>query len=151
MGNLHDYAVKEMDIAWPEPDPMQDAIKKDILEIVDTFSAQGHSGVSAPYCIAILERLLRYKPITPLTGEDDEWDKPYGKNNTQQNKRCSSIFRENFDNSTAHDIHGKVFSDDGGKAFYSTRDSQIPIEFPYYPQTSAKRVILKNKKEDVEE
>ena len=149
--NMHDYAVREMDIAWPESDPMQDTIKKNVLELIDTFAAQGHSGVSGSYVISILERLLRFKPITPLTGEDDEWGEPWGDKDTQQNLRCSSIFRTHFDNSTASDIHGKVFSDDGGKTFYSTRDSQIPVEFPYYPQTSAEKVILKNEEEDAEE
>lgn len=149
--NMHDYAVREMDIAWPESDDIQDEIKKDALEIIDAFTAQGHSGISGSYLIGVLERLLRFKPLTPLTGEDNEWSKPWGDDNTQQNLRCSSIFRTHFDNSTAHDIHGKVFSDDGGKTFYSTRDSQIPVKFPYYPQTSAEKVILENKEEDSEE
>lgn len=75
---MHEYAVNEMNIAWPESDGMQELIKKDILDIVDMFADQGHSGMSAAYTLGILERLLRFKPITPLTGEEDEWKEPYG-------------------------------------------------------------------------
>lgn len=111
---MHDYAEKEMDIAWPETDEMQDMIKKDILSIIDVFEEQGHSGTSAAYTLNILERLLRFKPISPLTGADDEWGEPYetgGPNSEvhQQNKRCNSVFRRNYDNATAYDIDGKVF------------------------------------------
>lgn len=60
----------------------------------------------------------------------------------QQNKRCSSVFRRHFDNGTAYDIDGKVFSDDGGKTFYSCRESRIPVTFPYYPKEKPERVIL---------
>lgn len=144
--DLHDYAVREMDNAWPESEPMQDTIKQGILDIIDVFSAQGHSGMSAVYTLNILNRLLRWKPISPLTGEDDEWNEPYGyglgTEVCQQNKRCSSVFRRNFDNATAYDIDGKVFSDDGGKTFYSTFESRIPVTFPYTPRDTPEKIIL---------
>lgn len=149
--NLHDYAVREMDISWPESDPMQDIAKKNVLELIDAFIAQAHSGVSGAYVLSVFERLVRFKPLTPLTGKDDEWSKPWGNKDTQQNLRCSSVFRDHFDNSTAHNIHGKVFSDDG-KVFYSTRDSVVHVDFPYLPPVTAERVILKDKTEgDTEE
>jgi hypothetical protein len=145
---LKEYAEKEMSIAWPESDETQDMIKKDILEVIDVFSNQGHSGMSGAYTLNCLDRLLRLKPLTPLTGADDEWGKPYGFDETQQNKRCSSVFRNRFDNKTAHDIEGKVFSSDGGKTFYSCRDSIIPVTFPYLPPAEAERVILDEKTEN---
>ena len=140
--SLHDYAEREMAIAWPESDPMQDRIKRDILAVIDVFAEQGHSGASAAYALSALDRLLRFKPIAPLTGADDEWRQPSGGDDMQQNKRCSSVFRRHFDNGTAYDIDGKVFSDDGGKTFYSCRESQIPVTFPYYPKEKPERVIL---------
>lgn len=145
----HDYAEKEMAIAWPESDLMQDCIKNDILAIIDAFAEQGHSGASAAYALNILDHLLRFKPISPLTGEDDEWGEPISRmDNCQQNKRCSSVFRKNFDNNTAYDIDGKVFSDDGGKTFWSTYDSMTPVTFPYMPPVKPEQIIMRQKDKD---
>ena len=144
---LLDYAKHEMEIAWPESDELQNRMKDGILTMVNVFSAQGHSGLSANYAINVLERLLRYKPITPLTGEESEWKEAWGQRGTQQNRRCSSVFRENHDNSTAYDIDGRVFSDDGGRTFYSCSESKIPVKFPYMPKSKPEMVILKERNE----
>lgn len=145
---MKEYAEKEMNIAWPESDEMQDAIKKDILEIIDVFSNQGHSGMTGAYTLRCLDRLLRFKPLTPLTGADDEWGEPHGPDEAQQNKRCSSVFRKRFDNKTAYDIDGKVFSSDDGKTFYSCRESNVPVIFPYLPPTEPECVILGNEENE---
>lgn len=151
--SLHEYAEREMAIAWPESDDMQDEIKKDILQIIDVFSEQGHSGMSGAYLLNVLDKLIRFKPITPLTGDAKEWGKPSGDDFCQQNKRCSSVFRRNFDNSTAYDIDGKVFSDDGGETFYSCRESRIPVVFPYMPKERPEHIVRETKEVcvDVEE
>ena len=97
---LMSYAESELARIPHDQDGMQDLMDEYILEIIKTFGEQGHSGFSADYAISVLERLLRFKPITLLTGEDDEWeDTGYG---TWQNKRCSSVFKES--DGTCHDI-----------------------------------------------
>ena len=57
----------------------------------------------------------------------------YGTDNTQQNKRCSSVFRSNYDNSTANDIDGKLWSDNGGITWFHRGgvDNITYITFPY--------------------
>jgi hypothetical protein len=113
---------------------VQKKVTKDIMDIVKIFANQGHSGFSASYTLNLIRRLLDWKPIKPLTGEDDEWgeveewDK---EDNSQQNKRCSAVFRKNFDNSTAYYLYGKIFSDDGGMTWFTKRESFVPITFPY--------------------
>lgn len=126
-------------------DEMQEIMNRQILEIVELFVEHGHSGLSAPYAVHILEKLLMWKPITPLTGEEGEWGRAYGKNNTQQNIRCSSVFRENYDNKTAHDVDGKIFSDNG-KTWYSGKGSATKVIFPYDAPVKPKKVY-RNKKE----
>lgn len=122
---------------------MQKMINKDILQVVEVFSKQGHSGFSANYAINYIQKLLKYEPITPLTGEDDEWIKlDYNNAMKYQNKRCSRIFKDA--DGKAYDIEGKVFSDDGGETWYTCADSKVYIKFPYIPTT--KEVIL-NKQE----
>jgi hypothetical protein len=147
MSNLVEWAKAELERIGGKDDEMQQAMNKDILQIVEVFSEQGHSGFSAGYALNIIKRLLNWKPITPLTGEDDEWcDVPSWDDgeNSQQNKRCSAVFRKNFDNSTAYYINGKVFSDDGGKSWFTNRDSFVPITFPYVVPEKPERIIVEN-------
>ena len=145
MSNLVKWAEKELERLVKDNDEMQKEINKDILQIVKTFSEQGHSGFSAPYTLGILNRLLDWKPITALTGDEDEWAEPYewDKEKKQQNKRCSAVFRKNYDNSTAYYIDGKVFSDDGGKTWWSNIDSRVSVEFPYVVPEKPEKIILK--------
>lgn len=142
MSNLVEFAKAELERIGKDDDGIQNMINKDILEIIETFSKQGHSGFSASYALSIIKRLLDWKPITPLTGEEDEWVNVYG--DTYQNKRCPDVFREGTDNSTAYYIHGKVFSDDGGDTWYTSRESRVPVTFPYTVPDKPEYVILKD-------
>ena len=65
--SLITHAKKEMERMWPEQDVMQDIAKANVLELLEVFSNQGHSGRSAPYVLADC------KPLGQLTGEDSEW------------------------------------------------------------------------------
>ena len=135
MDRLIDYAKKEFEIAFPEPEGddfdiyMQQTVIDNVLELLETFSKQNHSGLSASYVLQQFYRLAFFRPLTPLTGRDDEWGEA-NKYNVQQNKRCFSVFRENYDNATAYDISRKVFKDDNGFTYLS-RGSCVPITFPY--------------------
>ena len=146
--NILDWSKNELDrllTGDANKDDMQILINADILQMVKTFSEQGHSGFSAAYAISLLKRLLDWKPVQPLTGEDSEWGeirndcegKTY-----QQNLRCSAVFRDNQDNATAYHIYGKVFSDDGGKTWFSNQDSVVPVEFPYHVPDKAEHVLI---------
>lgn len=44
-----------------------------LCKVVAAFAEMGHSGGSAPFAIAYLERLLRFEPLTPLTDDPAEW------------------------------------------------------------------------------
>ncbi len=147
--NLVTFAENELNIIInkcedEESTEMQEMISKDILQVVEIFSQQGHSGFSANYAINLINKLLRYEPITPLTGADDEWNElSYDKDTKYQNKRCSRVFKDA--DGKAYDIEGKIFSDDGGKSWYQSKDSRVYIEFPYIPKTE--RIILKNQED----
>lgn len=147
LGNLTNWAKSELERIGGQDDEMQQLMNKNILEVVEVFSNQGHSGFSASYALDIIKRLLDWKPITPITGEEDEWMEVSENmdGSTQQNKRCSAVFRENNDNSTAYYIDGKVFSDDGGETWWTGKDSFIPVVFPFVIPESPERIILENK------
>lgn len=141
MTNLVDYTKRELELLCKntDEDPMQDFMNVHILGMVKEFSKAGHSGSSASYAISVLTRLLAFKPLTPLTGEDDEWtmvsnSEPEGP--LYQNNRYGSVFK---DNKGAYDISGRVFENGDGTRF-SNSDSRIPVTFPYLPNTEIVRV-----------
>jgi len=133
MSNLVDYAEHELKLigmgAGAE-DEMNRLMHDDIIEIVKKFSDQGHSGFSAGYALSLLSKLLAYEPLTPLTGDDGEWNE-VGQS-TWQNKRCSHVFK---DGKRAYDINGKIFYPKGKRdAAYTNKESHVTITFPYTPK-----------------
>ena len=138
--SLVQYAESELDrIGMTDEDEYNGMMRKHLLHMVKEFADEGHSGFSASYALQCLKKLLKFKPLSPLTGEDDEWSdvssisgKPY-----YQNKRCSSVFKDGKDGQ-AYDIDGKVFwewaRDENGepyKSYYTGRGSRVPVTFPY--------------------
>jgi hypothetical protein len=125
-------------------DEMQEAICHHVLALLDVFSAEGHSGSSAPYAINLFKTLAMFEPVVPLTGEDWEWtdvSDTFGSRGHKlyQNKRCGRVFKDEND---TYDIEGKVFyewyTDENGEKFkshYTSRDSRVPVTFPYVPTT----------------
>ena len=148
MSNLHKHALMEFKAAkWLDDngkycDDMQEAICTHVLKLLEVFSAEEHSGSSAPYAVDLFKKLAMFEPVVPLTGEDWEWTEV--RDGMFQNKRCSHVFKQadRFDGQ-AYDIDGIVFwewarsYDDEGKpsgihkSHYTCRDSRVPVTFPY--------------------
>jgi len=71
-----------------------------VMELIEVFSKQGHSGMSAPMVADLFKKLANYEPLLPITGKDEEWGdvrelgdgKPW-----YQNKRCSAMFKDGKD------------------------------------------------------
>ena len=139
MSNLLSYAEDELNrigMTEDSPDEMNVEMRKHIVHMVKEFSDEGHTGFSGRYALNILTKLLEFKPLTPLTGEDDEWN--LVGDGHWQNKRCSSVFK-GVDGS-CYDIDGKVFwewqsNEDGQavKSYYTGYGCSIPVTFPYTP------------------
>lgn len=133
-----EYAKSELERIPKDKDGMQDMINEKILQIVEMFSGQGHSGFSAGYAISVMERLLRFKPLTPLTGKDDEWNEV--SSGSLQNKRCSSVFKH--DDGTCEDIDGIIVSDNGGITWFSSGRFRKKVTFPYMPPIHSEKVYI---------
>lgn len=117
-------------LALPVDDPDR-WMAEHLMDMVRLFALEGHSGFSAAYAVASLEKLLRQEPLGPLTGEENEWSfLGYGPEMYAQNKRCSHVFRR--EDGTAYDSQGRVFREPSG-CCYTSSDSSVDIVFPYTP------------------
>lgn len=146
--SLVEYSKNELDLLQKKADEeggseLQKMINSQIMEVIEIFSKQGHSETTADYAIQMIERLLRYKPIMPLTGDDDEWGTSA---NIEQNRRCFSVFRK--PDGTAWDIDGIIVSDNGGITWFQSGRFRKQVTFPYYPPIHPERVYIEYK-EDV--
>lgn len=75
-----------------------------VMEILEVFARQGHSGYSVMMTLDLVNRLIHHENLTSLTSDPDEWidhTEISGGNPTYQNKRNS-----------------KAFSEDGGQTYY---------------------------------
>lgn len=83
-----------------------------VSSLMETFCAYGHSGGSAAQTLEAFNRVATGKPLTPLTGDDSEWDDAHDVGGVQQNLRYSKVFRD-------------------GERAWDTSDHDKPIKFPY--------------------
>lgn len=106
-----DYARKELTRAglFDKDSDYDGMLGEAALEIVGVFAKQGHSGMSAAIVTSLVNKLMQYHPLTPLTYEPDEWMNvsDYGPSPMWQNIRKSD-----------------VFSKDGGKTHYCLTDER---------------------------
>lgn len=143
--SILDFAKSELDLIGMGEDSGEYnvAMRKHLLHMVEEFSKEGHSGFSAGYAVNILEKLLKFEPLSPLTGEDSEWNDMSDSNGGKtcyQNNRCSRVFK---DETGAYDINGKVYwewyePEDGSekfKSYFTNFKSRTPVTFPYTPVT----------------
>lgn len=77
---------------------------KVMVEILEKFFEQWDSGGAVHAMAPILQKCIAGKPLSPLTGEDSEWNE-VGEG-VFQNNRCSSVFKDPrfFESKQAYDI-----------------------------------------------
>lgn len=118
-------------------DEWQEAICNHVIDLLNVFHGEGHSGSSASYAINMFSKLAKFEPLAPLTGEDWEWHE-VGEG-VFQNKRFSAVFKQQDRfNGQAYWLDGKIFwewvlNEEGKpfKSYFTGRDSMTPIEFPW--------------------
>ena len=133
-----------------------------VMALIKVFSEQEHSGMSAGVCTDLFAELAQFNPLTPLTGEDDEWDditdhyfaaKVISKGEKDSPELSEIVDRINRDTGPpskryqnkrcsrvfkdetgTYDSKGKLFRlKDGG--LVQRRESRVYITFPYTPKT----------------
>lgn len=141
-----EWAKNELAHIEHDEEGLQDLLDKDVLELLETFCNQGHSNHTAPYVVAMFSRLAMWKPLTSLTGEDDEW-RDCG-NGKFQNKRYCAVFKDA--DGRAYNSEGKVFSDDNGETWWTNKNSRVYIDFPYVVPDEPERVFIDEEKEETD-
>jgi hypothetical protein len=154
LSNYITYAMNEFQAAgWVDSngkwsDSTQQAMCEHVMDLLRVFGDEGHSGTTAPYAINLFSKLAKFEPITPLTGDDSEWneisDECTDEVSVYQNKRCGAVFKQSnrFDGKPYY-LEAVVFwdwhtdSETGRKfkSYYTSGDSARVIEFPYTPTT----------------
>lgn len=81
-----------------------------VMALVRVFASQGHSGMSASMTVTIFDRLARFKNLTPITDNPEDWvdiDIEDAGQKLWQNRRDCSLF-----------------SKDAGKTYYCVDDKE---------------------------
>lgn len=105
MSNLVEHAKRELALAGNDDD-----FNETIIKAVEAFASYGHSGGSASVAIPMLNDLLQFKNLTPLTNDPGEWQAvDMGKKPCWQSRRRPD-----------------AFSNDGGKTYYCLDDEGRP-------------------------
>lgn len=114
--SLVEHAERELKLAglFDKDSVYGGMLGESTMKLIRCFSEEGHSGMSASIQIDLFKRLASYKNLTPITDNPEEWmyiadervDKPI-----YQNKRSSDLF-----------------SNDGGKTYYSVDDKDRTIK-----------------------
>ncbi|MEU5660122.1 hypothetical protein ABZ802_31565 [Streptomyces sp. NPDC047737] len=104
--NLVAHARRELRLLGEDPDTI-----RGLCNVVHAFARMGHSGGSAPYAIAYLEKLLKWEPLSELTDDPTEWIDRHAEGLTQ-----SPLWQSRR--------HSEAFSTDGGKTYYLLSEQQ---------------------------
>lgn len=105
MSNLVEHAKRELKAINEDPKDVEGYLK-----VIQAFADMGHSGGSAMVAIPIINELLQFHNLSPLTDDPEEWyfhgeDVWGSEGGVWQNKR-----------------NGEAFSHDGGKTYYLLSD-----------------------------
>ncbi|MDE3023208.1 MAG: hypothetical protein KGI54_15390 [Pseudomonadota bacterium] len=133
MSNLYDFAKKELTAAGllEKDSDHGGMLAEAVLQLIDTFDNQEHSGFSAPTVVSIFKQLAMFEPLSPLTGDDEEWV-DHG-NGLCQNNRCPHVFKDQkINNGKAYNIEGRIFKTPSGECYINS-ESRVFIDFPYTP------------------
>jgi hypothetical protein len=146
---MRTWAEKEIELAHEiEDDFYSSGCYQSALKAFESLLEDGHSGMSIAITKQILNRLIDGKPLTALSGKDDEWD--YFKYSmdedgviVSQNKRYTSLFKyvdlkgnvkyRDFDRVRCYNLNHPNAAFSSG-LISKVIDEMYPIEMPYYPE-----------------
>ena len=153
MGNILDWAKREIDIACKRENPNRKKGEFDYgcacyvsaLKAFESLTEDGHSGYSIGITKNILNRLIDGMPLTPIEDTDDIWNTSYENDNGEmvyQCNRTSALFKTvHSDGSVDYSSNDHCYCIDINNpknTYYSGLVRRIihkmfPITMPYIP------------------
>lgn len=136
--SLKEHAKKELELAglFDKDSDYGGMLAEAVMELIEVFSKQGHSGASAPRVLGLFKVLGNYGNLSPLTGHNDEWN-DVG-NGVFQNKRASAVFKENSSDK-AYYLDAIIWRTPSGSSWTGKADElssrQYIKSFPFTPKT----------------
>ncbi len=115
MSNLVEHAKRELDIFWLEGSEQRDKIQNIVMKLMEVLSKDCHTVKIVRCALDFFYKLAHGRLLSPLTGEDDEWEPEFGA--TIPNKRDPYVVKRA----------------DNGQAYWIAEDDIVPIEFPWTP------------------
>jgi len=111
--NLYQHALQELKIAgmFDEDSDYDGMLGKAIMDVVEAFCRQGHSGGSASIVLQAMPKLLAWENLTPITDDPKYWmnvQEQYGEDGAGHGMEGVWQCRRN----------PALFSLDGGKTYY---------------------------------
>lgn len=138
--DLLDYAKREIQATgWLSStgeykDKDKELICENVIKLLVVFLEAEHSVKTATYTQDMFSRLTRFVPLTPLTGEEDEWELCWdGK--IYRNKRCRSVYKHGKDE--------KAY-DDGAVFFWKWVERELEEGEAGYPGTVVEKEYFTN-------
>lgn len=150
---LKEFSKTELDLLKPNDEKekeLQEAINDGVLHVVEAFEKEYLTPLTNNYMISILERLLRFKPITAIENNESDWlGLETKKDGTKifYHKRCRSVHKYvSPDNEVEYlDADAVICSEDGGASWDNYEAYQGKIgNFPYYPPIDPLKLYLLN-------
>jgi len=150
---LKEFAKTELDLLKSSEEKekeLQETINDGILNVVEAFEKEYITPLTSNYMISILERLLRFKPITAIENNESDWlGLRTEKDGTKifYHKRCNSVHKYvSPDNEVEYlDADAVICSEDGGASWDNYEAYQGKIgNFPYYPPIDPLKLYLLN-------
>jgi len=173
MTNTQRHAKTELELLSkihldPDNRPIVENFIPEILALCEKFGNSGKSGASAPYIAgaiaSTIKKLLSFKPISPISGLDEEWgdvsDIAGGSEELYQNMRCGGILKHSKDGQASYvdaivwrgqypgDEESEKWDDTFTGRVCGYHSSQNIKSFPFTPKTFYVDVIREQLPDD---
>lgn len=140
--SMTEVHIKELERAglFDKDSDYEGMLGEAVKELLLVFQKQGHSGHSAQATASIFHKLIKGEALSPLTEAQDEWMEV--SSGIFQSKRISHVFIDKNESENPYTIEGKAFSEDGGKSYFTNKNSRVHFNLPGFPPKT-EYVIIK--------